>query len=103
MRGYILDTNESLEFELKLIHEYETYSQQLKDFESGSFPTTDPNYSKVELLNRCLPILLKQKEEKLSQDKLYNYIKKLDSKNVNSKKVINSKKGIKNKINMKNY
>jgi hypothetical protein len=101
MRYYILDTNESLEFELRLIHEYETYSQELKDFKLGLIPTTDPNYSKVELLNRCLPILLKQKEQKLSQDKYY--IKNLDSNKVNSNKIIDSKKGIKNKINMKNY
>jgi hypothetical protein len=90
MKG--LDTIEALEFELKVIHEYEKYNEKLKKIQSESLPTTDSDYSKVELLHRCLPILLKQKEHKLKEDKLYNHIKKIDSKH-----------GIRHKTNMKQY
>ncbi len=92
MKGFLLDTNESLEFELRLINEYEKNSKKLKEFESGSLKKNDPDHSKVELLHNCLPKILKKKEEKLKSDKLLNHLKKIDSTN-----------GIRHKTNMKKY
>lgn len=92
MKGYMLDTNEALEYELKIIKEYEKYNEKIKDFNLGLLSPNDNDYTRVEFLNRCLTPLLKVKQNKLTKDKLYNHIKNMDS-----------SKGIKNKTNMKNY
>ncbi len=91
MKG-LLDTNEELEFELKLIHNYEKYSKELKKFEAGKLPETYPDYEKVKLLHTSFPLVMKKKQYKLGTDKLVLYLKKLDSSN-----------GIRHKTNMKNY
>jgi hypothetical protein len=92
MKGFLLDTNEELEFELRLIHNYDKYSKELKQYEAGKLPLTYPDYEKVELLHKCLPIALKKKEYKLSTDKLLLNLKKIESTN-----------GVRHKTNMKNY
>ncbi len=91
MKG-LLDTIEELEFELKLIHNYEKYSKELKKFEAGKLPETYPDYEKVKLLHNCLPIALKKKQYKLSTDKLLLNLKKIESTNA-----------VRHKTNMKNY
>lgn len=91
MKG-LLDTNEELEFELKLIYNYEKYSKELKQFEAGKLPETYPDYKKVELLHKSFPIVMKKKNYKLGTDKLMLHLKKIDSTN-----------GIRHKTNMKKY
>lgn len=91
MKGF-LDTNEELEFELKLIYNYEKYSKELKKFESGKLPETHPDYNKVKLLHNSFPIVMKKKNYKLGNDKLLNHLK-----------TIESTKGIRHKTNMKEY
>jgi hypothetical protein len=92
MRVYPLDTNKNLEFELKLIHQYEKYDNKIQLLKENNLDKNDKDYVAVHLLDTVLPNLLERKNKLLDNNPLHHYLHKL-----------NSKKGIRHKINMKKY
>ena len=99
MKQFMLDSNENIEFELQLIHNYEKYANKITLLKMNKLKQDDEDYDIVVKLHENLPMILKEKKESLEKDKIMKYIHKTERQN----KIIETTKGIRHKTNMKKY
>lgn len=92
MSFIVLDTNENLEQDLKLIKLYEDNEFKLEQFKLGKLSKKDPSFNKIKTLYDESKINQQRKSNILNNDKLLKYLKKIESKDY-----------VKHKTNMKSY
>lgn len=76
MKIYPLDTSYNLEFELKLIYQYEKYNDKIKLYQNNQLDPSDINYERVKILALSLDEVLLRKKKILHTDKLIHYLNK---------------------------